>query len=164
MVEALQSPAQATYGFVSGEILFLILHLLGLACFGFILARRVAPLLRAERDFRFDRPLARLRMVLQFWLAQWKQPRFPAAGIVHILIFAGFILLFVRAVSMLIQGSAEGFVMPGLSGAAGRVYDVVKDYASTIVFICVVIAAVRRVVVVRYAVPPQFGRARTLDA
>ncbi len=164
MVEALQSPAEATYGFISGQVLFLYLHLSGVACFVLIIARRIAPLVHAQRDVRFDRPLTRARAVLQFWLGQWKQPRYFGAGLLHILIFAGFVLLFVRAVSMLIMGSDPSFIMPGLSGTAGHVYDIVKDYASTIVFICVVIAGVRRVVVQRYAVPTKFGRARTGDA
>ena len=60
MVEALQSPAQATYWLISGQVLFLILNLLGLACFSYIVAKRLTPLLRGERDFRFDRPLVRL--------------------------------------------------------------------------------------------------------
>ena len=29
--------------------------------------------------------------------------------------------------------------MPGLSGAAGHIYDIVTDYAATIVFLCMVI-------------------------
>ena len=34
---------------------------IGVACFAYIVAKRVAPLTRAQRDFRFDRPLTRLR-------------------------------------------------------------------------------------------------------
>ena len=60
MVEALPSPAQATYWLISGQTLFIILNLLGLACFAYIVTRRVTPLVRGERDFRFDRPFLRL--------------------------------------------------------------------------------------------------------
>src|SRR5271165_5176657 len=112
MLQALQSPAQATYGLIPGQILFLILNILGLAFFAYIVAKRLTPLLRGERDFRFDRPLVRLEKVLQFWLGQWKHPRYRTAGIVHILIFAGFIVLATRAFSLLILGISENFALP----------------------------------------------------
>ena|ERR1022692_4088416 len=133
--EGMISIAQATYWSIPGHILFLILHLLGVLCFSYILAKRLTPLVRGQRDFRFDRPWARLGKVLQFWLGQWKQPRFKTAGTIHILIFAGFIILVARAFSLLIQGVSDGFVMPGFSGSAGHLYDIAKDYAATIVLL-----------------------------
>src|SRR5450759_4863868 len=59
MVEGIQSPAQVTYWLISGRDLFLLLNLLGLACFFYIAARRILPLTRGERDWRFDRPVVR---------------------------------------------------------------------------------------------------------
>ncbi len=154
------------YWLIPGWMLFLVLHLLGVVGFSWIIAKRLAPLLRAQRDLRFDRPWLRLNKVAQYWLGQWKHPRYLTAGILHILIFAGFILLFVRAVSMLIMGTADSFVMPGFSGAFGHAYDLIKDYAATLVFVAVMILAVRRLVFkpARYAVPPNYGKARTADA
>ena len=144
MVEGIQSPAQVTYWLMSGRDLFLLLNLLGLACFFYIAARRILPLTRGERDWRFDRPLVRLGRVLQFWLGQWKHPRYRTAGTIHILFFAGFLILAIRAFSLLILGVSQNFVMPGSSGEIGHIYDIVKDYAATIVFLCMVIAAIRR--------------------
>ncbi|HET9409579.1 MAG TPA: (Fe-S)-binding protein [Candidatus Sulfotelmatobacter sp.] len=151
---------------VPGRDLFLAIHVLGIACFIFIVARRMLPLVCAERDFRFDHPLARLRNVLKFWLGQWKHPRYRLAGTLHILIFAGFILLAIRAFSLLIVGTSENFVMPGLSGRAGHLYDFVTDYAATIVFLCMIFAATRRIVFrpARYEVPARFGRSHKADA
>jgi Fe-S oxidoreductase len=162
MVEGIQSPAQATYWLMSGHTLFLIIHLLGLACFAYIIARRLTPLLRGESDFRFDRPWLRLGRVLKFWLGQWRHPRYRAAGVMHILIFAGFILLATRAFS-LVLGLADAVAVPE---SVGHIYDIVKDYAATIVFFCMVIAAVRRLVFkpARYVVPARFGKAHTADA
>ena len=116
MVEGIQSPAQVTYWFVPGHILFLLLNLLGLACFSYIVARRLTPLIRGERDFRFDRPFTRLERLLQFWVGQWKHPRYRTAGIMHILIFAGFIILATQAFSLLIFGFIPGFTLPGSYG------------------------------------------------
>lgn len=165
-MDGVDSPAQATYWLVQGRVLFLVLHLLGLACFSYIVARRLTPLLRAQSDFRFDRPLTRLGRVLQFWLGQWRHPRYPTAGIIHILIFAGFIILVSRAATLLIAGVVPNFVLPGLSGEAGHIYNVIGDYAATVVFFAVVIAAIRRLVFkpARYAVPARYGKAHTADA
>ncbi|MFZ0290996.1 MAG: (Fe-S)-binding protein [Candidatus Sulfotelmatobacter sp.] len=122
--------------------------------------------MRSERDFRFDRPLVRLGRVFKYWLGQWKHPRYRTAGILHIFIFAGFIVLALRAFTVLIVGVSQNFVMPGLSGRAGPVYNIVTDYAATIVFLCMVIAVIRRLVFKpeRYAVPARYGTGHTADA
>ncbi len=115
---------------------------------------------------RLDQPLRRLGNVFKFWLGQWKHPRYKFAGTIHILIFAGFILLAARAFTVLIVGVSENFVMPGLSGKAGHIYDIVTDYAATVVFLCMVVAAIRRLVFkpARYAVPAKYGKGHTADA
>src|ERR1035441_5682751 len=166
MVEHLQSVSQVTSWLVAGRTLFLIIHILGVACFAYIVAKRLVPLLRAERDLRFDQPWARLGRVFKFWLGQWKHPRYKTAGTLHILIFAGFILLAMRAFTVLIVGVSQNFVMPGLSGRAGDIYGVITDYAATVVFLCMVVAVVRRLVFkpARYEVPARFGKAHTADA
>ena len=158
----IHSAAQATYWLISGRILFPSIHFLGLACFAYIVAKRLTPLLRGERDPRFDRPLTRLGRVAQFWLGQWKHPRYKFAGIVHILVFTGFVLLATRAFA-LILGIADTVAMPAI---VGHVYDITKDYATTIVFLCMVVAATRRLVFrpARYSVPPRYGKPHTADA
>ena len=161
-----QSAAQLTPWLVSGRTLFLTIHLLGLAGFSYIVTKRLMPLFRAERDFRFDQPWARLGKVFKYWLGQWKHPRYRVAGTLHIFIFAGFIILALRAFTVLIVGVSQNFVMPGLSGRAGAFYNLITDYAATIVFLCMVIAIVRRLVFkpAQYAVPAKFGKAHTADA
>src|SRR5271169_222642 len=124
-MEGIQSVAQMTSWLATGRVLFLLIHILGVACFGYIVAKRLVPLLRAQRDLRFDQPLVRMGRVLKYWLGQWKHPRYRLAGTLHIFIFAGFIVLAMRAFSVLIVGVSENFVMPGLSGRAGQAYDIV---------------------------------------
>ena len=160
------SPAQVTDWLMPGKNLFLTIHVLGVACFAYIVARRLVPLLRAERDPRFDRPLARLGKVCQFWVGQWKHPRYKTAGTLHILIFTGFILLATRAFTVLIVGISENFVMPGLSGEAGHIYNVITDYAATVVFLCMAVAVIRRMLFrpARYEVPARFGKGHKADA
>lgn len=148
------------------QAIILAIHALGLALFGYIVVKRLAPLVRAQRDFRFNRPLTRFGKVLQFWLCQWKHPRYKTAGLMHILIFTGFILLAVRAFSVLIFGMSDGPVVPGLPEGAAHAYDTVTNYATTVVFVCVAFAAFRRVVFkpARYEVPERYGKGHPADA
>src|SRR5208283_5146923 len=46
------------------------------------------------------------------------------------------------------------------------VYGVITDYAATIVFLCMLIAVIRRLVFkpARYAVPPKYGKGHAADA
>jgi len=166
MVEGVRPPALATYWLIQGRILFMVIPFLGSALFAYIVARRLTPLIRAQRDFRFDRPLIRLARVLRFWLGQWRHPRYRFAGTMHILIFAGFILLATRAFTLLVQGISPNFVMPGLAGEAGRMYGIITDYAATVVFFCMVIAVIRRAVFTpaRYAVLARYGKGHPVDA
>jgi Fe-S oxidoreductase len=80
----------------------------------------------------------------------------------HILVFAGFILLATRAFS-LVLGISDYLA---LTGTFGHIYDIVRHYATTIVFFCMVIAALRRLVFkpARYAVPEIYGKGHTADA
>ncbi len=166
MLDGIPSPAQATYWSIPGSVLFSVVAFIGLACFAYIVARRLTPLFRAERDVRFDRPLVRLERVLKYWLGQWKHPRFRFAGSMHILIFAGFLILAFQAFSLLIVGTSGDTVIAHFSEMAGRSYGIVKDYAATIVFLCMVIAATRRIVFkpARYEVPERYGRGHKADA
>jgi Fe-S oxidoreductase len=160
------SPVEATYWLLPGHWLFLAIHILGLVCFAYIVIRRVTPLLHAAPDFRFDRLFLRFERLLQFWLGQWKHPRYPGAGILHILIFAGFIVLAVRAFTVLITGAYQDFAMQNAAGTVGHAYEAVTDYAATVVFLCMVVAIIRRLVFKpkRYAVPAKFGKTRNADA
>lgn len=163
MVEGLLSPSQTMYWIVPGHVLFAVIHGIGLAAFCFIVARRLEPLLRAESDDRFGLPWERLRLVGQFWLGQWKHPRYRFAGILHILIFIGFLILATRAFSLLILGASGD---TATSGPIGHAYDVIADYAATVVFVCVLVAAVQRLAFRpdRYAPPAGSSKWRSGDA
>jgi Fe-S oxidoreductase len=162
----MESAAQLSLWLGPWLALFLIVHVLGVVAFAYIVARRLTPLLRAQRDLRFDQPLARLRQVAKYWFGQWKHPRYQTAGFLHILIFSGFILLAMRAFTVLIVGVKPDFVMPGWSGEIGHIYEVLTDYAATVVFLCMIFAIVRRSVFkpARYEVPARFGKAHKADA
>jgi len=166
MLEGIYSPAQASYGPIPGRVLFSVIPLLGAACFSYIIGKRIVPLLRGAADSRLDHAAIRLMRVLRFWLGQWKQPRYWVAGVLHIVIFAGFLVLAARSASLVMLGVSEHWVLPGISGTLGHWYGIAKDYAATLVFLAVVIAAIRRLVFrpARYAVPARYGRSHTAEA
>jgi len=166
MLNDIPSAAQATYWSIPGPVLFSVIAIVGLACFAYIVAKRLTPLLRGERDIRFDRPLLRLERLFKYWLGQWKHPRYRTAGTIHILIFAGFLILAFQAFSLLILGISGDAVLSRFSETAGHLYGPIKDYAATVVFLCMVIAATRRIVFrpARYAVPAKFGKGHKADA
>jgi len=160
------SPATAMLAGMPAKILFLLIPLVGLACFAWIMARRIVPLLRAAADPRLQRIPERILLVLKIWLAQWRQPRYMLAGVLHIVVFFGFLILGARSSQLVVAGFVDGFVLPGFGGAVGAVYNVVKDVAATAVFLAVAILAVRRAFFkpARYAVPEKLGKDHTPEA
>jgi Fe-S oxidoreductase len=153
------SPATAVVAGIPAWILFVLIPLAGLGCFAWIIARRMVPLLRAAPDPRMGQVGRRLFLVLKIWLAQWRHPRYMLAGVLHIILFLGFLVLGARSTQLVFLGFMDA---PGL----GPVYDLLKDYSATAVFVSVAILAVRRAVFkpARYAVPPDLGKDHTPEA
>jgi Fe-S oxidoreductase len=166
MEPALLSPAAYKFFHIPTAFFALLIPLVGTGVFVYIMKRRIDPLLKAAPDIRFDRPLARLWKVAKIWLAQWRQPRYMMAGVLHIFIFAGFLVLSIRSSTLVVIGFWESFTFPGFGGTFGHVYNVFKDFAATWVLIACVIAAVRRGIFrpERYAVPASYGKDHTGEA
>ncbi|MDJ0828270.1 MAG: (Fe-S)-binding protein [Desulfobacterales bacterium] len=166
MQPGLIPPANATFFGIPTIIFSWLIPLVGVAVFTYIIALRMAPLVRAAPDNRLDRIPQRIGNVLKIWLAQYRQPRYMVAGVVHMVIFAGFLILSIRSFSLVIIGISEDFVMPGFEGMIGHFYNYLKDYAATMVLIACGVAAYRRVVVKpeRYAVPAKYGKEHTAEA
>ena len=154
------------FGALPAVILSFIIPVVGVGIFAYIMARRIAPLVRANPDSRFDNIPQRLMNLITVWLGQIRQPRYMLAGVIHIVIFAGFLVLSIRSTSLVIIGMSDGFVLPGFDGGLGMVYNVFKDYAATFVLIACIAAAVRRGIIKpkRYAVPEKYGKDHTAEA
>ncbi|MCF8109350.1 MAG: (Fe-S)-binding protein [Desulfohalobiaceae bacterium] len=166
MESILFSPAETPILGIPGWFLGLLIPLAGLIAFGSIMFKRLVPLAKGAPDPRFENIPERLKNVLVFWLGQYKQPRYLLAGVLHILIFFGFLILSVRSLSLVIVGFQEGFVFPGLGGPLGTAYDLLKDYAATVVLIACVVAGIRRHYFKpeRYSVPPKYGQDHSGEA
>ncbi|MCG8530436.1 MAG: (Fe-S)-binding protein, partial [Desulfovibrionales bacterium] len=126
----------------------------------------MAPLVRAAPDSRLNNLPARAKNLAVVWLGQIRQPRYMLAGVLHIVIFFGFLVLSIRSSSLVVIGMSDGFVLPGFDGLLGSVYNFLKDYAATFVFVACVIAAIRRGIFKpkRYAVPEKYGKDHTAEA
>ncbi len=166
MDPALISPASAAFLGIPAKIFSILIPIIGIGIFAFIMVRRISPLVKAAPDERFDRIAQRFGSVFKIWLAQWRQPRYMLAGMLHILIFAGFIILGARSTQLVILGFSENFVLPGFDGRLGHIYNFLKDYAATWVLIACIIAAIRRGIFKpqRYAVPPRYGKGHSAEA
>jgi Fe-S oxidoreductase len=134
------APAEQTYLGLPGPALQLVLLLLALSAFGYILWKRIRLLRQAAPDPRLDRVSARLGKLLVVGFGQSRQPRYPVAGVLHILIFVGFLILSVRSFTLLGEGFRAGF------SDIGAGYATVKDVTALVVLLACVVAAVRRLI------------------
>ena len=159
-------PADASILGIPAVIFALLIPVLGVAVFTFILAKRMAPMVLAASDPRLDRIPERFFGMVKYAMAQWRQPRYLLAGVLHIIIFAGFMILSLRSITLVLVGISPDFVLPGLNGIGGNIYNVLKDIAATLVLVAVIVAMIRRGIFkpVRYAVPKQYGRDHTWEA
>ncbi len=166
MVEKVLPPAYATILGLPGSFWGVVIPVVGICFFLYIIARRLIPISKGAPDPRFDNLGLRFKNLIKYWLFQYKQPRYMVAGVIHIVIFVGFLVLSIRSISLVIEGFYPGFVFPFLGGALGKVYSVLKSYFATFVFIACIVAAVRRVVFKpeRYKVPPKYGKEHTAEA
>jgi Fe-S oxidoreductase len=79
--------------------------------------RKLAIVVRLAPEARWDRPLARIRTVIANGFLQSRMiGREWKAGVMHAVIFVGFMTLLVRKVQLLAVGYDETFVYPGVGG------------------------------------------------
>ncbi len=166
MDAALISPAKALYFGLPGAWLFTAIPLVGITVFGYIILRRLQPLRKAAADPRFGRISERVAGTIKFWLGQYRHPRYLLPGVLHILLFSGFLILSVRSLSLVFIGIFDGFVLPGFGGGLGHAYSALKDIAGSFVLVAALVLMVRRGIFKpdRYSVPPRYGKEHTAEA
>ncbi len=166
METVLIPPANAYFLGIPTIIFSFLIPIVGLVVFSYIITMRGIPLLKAAPDNRWNRFGERFQNLVKIWLFQYRHPRYMLAGVLHIVLFAGFLVLSIRSTSLVIIGISEDFIFPGLGGPLGVVYNLLKDYAATMVLVSCVIAMVRRGIFKpeRYAVPERYGKDHTVEA
>jgi Fe-S oxidoreductase len=135
-------PTQGKVFGVPGRLLFGLLVLFALLAFAVSAARRVRVLAAGASDNRFTRIPERIRKTLEYAFAQRRMFRDFYAGVFHIFIFGGFVVLTARVISLVVDGLVPGLVL--LPGRAGDVYTLLKDVFEALVLIGVGMAFFRR--------------------
>lgn len=107
---------------------------------------------RAE-EHRLDQIPKRLAMTLKYAFGQWRMPYYPLAGVAHILIFFGFLVLLARSIVLWGRGYDPGFNLwvlgpePVLGIPLGHLYELSKELAAFVVIVGVALFAYLRLVV-----------------
>jgi len=140
-------PASEIYMFdLSGHTLTWFIFGAGLVLFFYILYRRYRCLRVGLPDPRFKALGERVWGLIVYGFIQLRQPRYLWAGVIHIFIFWGFMVLGLRSVELLTQGLGLPFLDPLMQSGFGRFYDILKDIFEIVVLVTCVAAILRRVV------------------
>ena len=108
----------------------------------------------------------RILLVLKIWLAQWRHPRYMLAGVLHIVLFFGFLILAARSTQLVVLGFVDGFVIPVSAARSARSTTSSRTSPPRQSSWPWSILAVRRAVFkpARYAVPEKLGKDHTPEA
>ncbi|HET9694951.1 MAG TPA: (Fe-S)-binding protein, partial [Steroidobacteraceae bacterium] len=121
-----------------------VLLLVAFAAFGFFTARKLAVVAALQPEVRWDQPLARLRSVLGNGLLQQRMiQREWQPGVMHAVIFLGFMSLLVRKVQLIVIGFDAQYAF---TGPIGDFFTLWKDLVEVGVLVAVGYAFHRRLV------------------
>ncbi len=127
------------------NILFLLIFLASVGFFAYSVRKLILALRLGKSDNRFDRPLERIKRTLLVAIGQSKLFREPAAGLMHALIFWGFLVLLSSVFESIGEGIISGFSLRFL----GSLYPIVAfsgDLFGGFVILSVFYALYRRYV------------------
>ena len=124
--------------------IFLVVLVVALAVFGVFLTRRVQYVLVGQPEERHDRLGARAGGFVVYVLGQKKLFKEPV-GIVHFVIFWGFIVIAFGTLQIVGEGLWEGFSLPVLGAWTG--FYLVLDVLMVLVLVAIVVAVIYRYVV-----------------
>ncbi len=144
MTEQIMAPTDQCYWGVSGVLLFGILAALALGVFSYLISRRLRAIAPGTPEIRFDRLGTRIWLTIKYALLQWRMFKDPYAGIMHILIFSGFVLLTVRTAALIVEGFVPGFEV--FTGRFTHAFRFAKDVVELFVLVGVAMAAYRRTI------------------
>ncbi|MBI2620124.1 MAG: 4Fe-4S dicluster domain-containing protein [Ignavibacteriales bacterium] len=128
------------------NIVFLIVFLVSLGVFVFSVWRLLRFLDLGQPENRFDRPGRRVWNVLTVAFGQSKLLREPIAGLMHFMIFWGFVILLTAVLESVFEGLIPGFSLHG-SGVWYSMLALLQDVIAALVIVAVLVALFRRYVV-----------------
>ncbi len=118
--------------------------------FAFTMLRRLAPLRAFRKEDRLDRPGERFRALLRFGFGQSRLPSRGEVwpGILHVLIFAAFVVLGARTITLFGMGFSRHFHLPllGAGTVTGDAYAFLKDVMALLALLAALAFIWRRLV------------------
>jgi Fe-S oxidoreductase/nitrate reductase gamma subunit len=142
MTASFVAPTARDYFGIPGTTVFGMLVAATIAVFAYSASRRFQALLAGRRENRADRLVTRVARTVRYAFLQIRMFRDPYAGIMHILIFSGFVVLTIRTSALVVEGFVPAFEV--FSGGLGHVYNFAKDIVEVLTFVGVAMAAYRR--------------------
>jgi len=122
-----------------------LVMILGFAGFAFLAWRKIAVVASLQPEVRWDLPGRRIARLFGMGFAQSRMiSGEPRPGVMHAVIFLGFMALLVRKLHLIAIGYDPLIVIPGL---AGGIYATFKDFVEVAVTLAVLYAFWRRLVV-----------------
>lgn len=150
-------PTESTVLGVPGTLLFALVLLGAIAAFAYTATRRWHLLtIGGPPDVRWDRPLDRLKGLFELGIFQKKMWWDGYAGLYHMLIFSGFVVLSVRTLSLVLEGLFPKAGMPFLPPGAWHAYLLLKDVVLVTTFVGVLLALGRRYLFRKERLDPSF--------
>ncbi len=120
-------PVTQHYAGIPGNVWLGVLTTIAVVTFLIVTYNRFRLLCAGNKDPRFSSVKERLKGLVLEGFLQRRQPRYPVAGVLHIVIFWGFMVLGLRSLNLLVEGLFPGTTLPFLKGDVGVVYDSMKD-------------------------------------
>src|SRR5512147_602081 len=125
------------------SVIFLLLFCAALILFGWQIRNLRNRIAIGKPEMRTDRPWRRIRTVLTVAFGQTKLLREPFAGILHFLIFWGFVILLTAVLESIGEGIAPGFSLAFL-GPLYPALTFLQDLIGVLVVCAVVVSIIRR--------------------
>jgi len=157
-------PAFEHYLGIPGFVIASIILILGLALFFYIIYRRYLLLKSAKPDPRFGSLGQRIYDLIIYGMFQKRQPRYLWIGILHIMIFWGFITLALRSITLYGLGFKADFVLPFMGGSLGEAYNFLKDVFEIIVLFACISAILRRAISRPARYERKYGKTHKFEA
>jgi Fe-S oxidoreductase len=140
-------PAAESYLGLPGYALAWLILIVALGMFSYIIYRRYLLVSSGQPDPRFSSIGQRIKDLIVYGFIQKRQPRYVWAGVIHIMIFWGFVVLGLRSIDLVTQGLGIPIVSPLMKTWFGPFYDTFKDIFELIVLIACIWAILRRALI-----------------
>jgi Fe-S oxidoreductase len=146
-VDTLLHPAGETYLGLPGYVFAWIIFISALSIFSYIVHRRFLLIRSGQPDPRLSSIGKRTLDLIVYGFMQKRQPRYLWAGLIHIMIFWGFIILGLRSIDLVTQGLGLPILRPLMHSGFGPFYNTLKDIFELIVLAACVWAILRRALI-----------------